>query len=139
MWFGFEEPLASMQLLNGFNSVAIVEGELIISGMTALTELKGFSSLTTLNGDIDNYLALKERFEEETGRKVSDRITTDAKVIALWVDWYLRQGDDLETAFRRADVIKPTYEWSLSVEVCRNGRHGCRRGGRHAGSESACC
>ncbi len=55
-----------------------------------------------LNGDIDNYLELKQRFEKETGRRVSDRITTDAKVIALWVDYYLRQGDDLETAFRRA-------------------------------------
>ncbi len=55
-----------------------------------------------LNGDIDNYLELKQRFEEETGRKVSDRITTDAKVIALWVDRYLRAGETLENAFRFA-------------------------------------
>jgi glucosamine--fructose-6-phosphate aminotransferase (isomerizing) len=55
-----------------------------------------------LNGDIDNYLELKQKFEEETGRKVSDRITTDAKVIALWVDHYLRRGENLEAAFRLA-------------------------------------
>jgi len=55
-----------------------------------------------LNGDIDNYLELKQRFEEASGRKVSGRITTDAKVIALWVDHYLREGDDPATAFRRA-------------------------------------
>ncbi|MEN8149654.1 MAG: SIS domain-containing protein [Planctomycetota bacterium] len=67
-----------------------------------------------LNGDIDNYLALKERFEESTGRKVSGRITTDAKVIALWIDWYLRRGDDLETAFRRAVA---DFEGSAAISM----------------------
>ncbi len=55
-----------------------------------------------LNGDIDNYLELRRRFEEETGRRIPDRITTDAKVIALWVDYHLRRGEDLTGAFRLA-------------------------------------
>ena len=67
-----------------------------------------------LNGDIDNYLELRRRFEEETGRKISDRITTDAKVIALWVDHYLREGDGLETAFRRAVA---DFEGSAAISM----------------------
>jgi len=67
-----------------------------------------------LNGDIDNYLELKRRYEEETGRKVSGRITTDAKVIALWVDYYLRQGDDLAVAFRRAVA---DFEGSAAISM----------------------
>ncbi len=55
-----------------------------------------------LNGDIDNYLALRRRFEDETGRRLPERITTDAKIIALWIDHYLRKGHDLEEAFLRA-------------------------------------
>jgi glucosamine--fructose-6-phosphate aminotransferase (isomerizing) len=55
-----------------------------------------------LNGDIDNYLELKARYERETGLRVSERITTDAKVIALWVDRYLRAGHGLREAFRLA-------------------------------------
>ena len=54
-----------------------------------------------LNGDIDNYLDLRRRYEEETGRKISDRITTDAKVIALWVDHHhFNQVDDWELNLR---------------------------------------
>ncbi|MHC4471409.1 MAG: SIS domain-containing protein [Planctomycetota bacterium] len=55
-----------------------------------------------LNGDIDNYLDLKRRFEEEDGRSISERITTDAKIISLWVDHYLRRGESLKEAFRMA-------------------------------------
>ncbi|MCU0726620.1 MAG: SIS domain-containing protein [Planctomycetes bacterium] len=55
-----------------------------------------------LNGDIDNYLELKARYEDETGLRVSERITTDAKVIALWIDRYLRAGHDLRESFRLA-------------------------------------
>jgi glucosamine--fructose-6-phosphate aminotransferase (isomerizing) len=74
-----------------------------------------------LNGDIDNYLELKERFEAESGRKVSDRITTDAKVIALWVDFHLRQGDDVATAFRKAVA---DFEGSAAITMTSDAEPG---------------
>ncbi|MGA1874432.1 MAG: SIS domain-containing protein [bacterium] len=55
-----------------------------------------------LNGDIDNYAELKETRERESGKKVSERITTDTKIIPLQVEYYLRQGHSLVEAFRRA-------------------------------------
>lgn len=55
-----------------------------------------------LNGDVDNHLEIRERWERETGRVVSPRITTDTKVIALEIERQLEQGHALEEAFRRA-------------------------------------
>ncbi len=54
-----------------------------------------------LNGDIDNYLALKA--EHEAAGSVFHRdVTTDTKVIPLQVEKYFRQGLPLEEAFRLA-------------------------------------
>lgn len=55
-----------------------------------------------LNGDVDNHLEIRDRWEAETGRCVSPRITTDTKVIALEIDRQLAAGHPLEDAFRRA-------------------------------------
>ncbi|MEW5804697.1 MAG: SIS domain-containing protein [bacterium] len=56
-----------------------------------------------LNGDIDNYAELKARWEQQYGAcRISDRITTDTKIIPLQVECYLRQGYDLTESFRRA-------------------------------------
>jgi len=56
-----------------------------------------------LNGDIDNYAELKSRWEQQNGGCcISDRITTDTKIIPLQVESYLRQGYDLTESFRRA-------------------------------------
>ncbi|RME87507.1 MAG: SIS domain-containing protein [Planctomycetota bacterium] len=55
-----------------------------------------------LNGDIDNYLSLKENLEKEMGYRISPAITTDAKIIPLEVHKYLMQGDRLDEAFRKA-------------------------------------
>ena len=56
----------------------------------------------TLNGDIDNYAQLKADWEQRVGGRISDRITTDTKIIPLQVEYYLLQGHDLTESFRRA-------------------------------------
>ncbi len=55
----------------------------------------------SLNGDIDNFLQLKEEFETQGG-KIPEEITTDTKIIPLQVEKYLRAGSSVEEAFRLA-------------------------------------
>ncbi|MCL6583624.1 MAG: SIS domain-containing protein [bacterium] len=56
-----------------------------------------------LNGDIDNYVHLRACWERENpNRCLSERITTDTKIIPLQVESYLRKGYDLAESFRRA-------------------------------------
>lgn len=55
-----------------------------------------------LNGDVDNYQALREVFRHETGLDIDHRVSTDTKIIPLQVDLYLRRGLNLEEAFRKA-------------------------------------
>jgi glutamine---fructose-6-phosphate transaminase (isomerizing) len=54
-----------------------------------------------LNGDIDNHLALKQRLGDH-GEAIPEEITTDTKIIPLLIEHYLRRGDPVEEAFRRA-------------------------------------
>ncbi|MEJ2638971.1 MAG: SIS domain-containing protein, partial [Desulfosarcinaceae bacterium] len=54
-----------------------------------------------LNGDIDNYLALKTRLEEG-GVRIPANITTDTKVIPLMIEHYMAQGHPVAEAFRLA-------------------------------------
>jgi glutamine---fructose-6-phosphate transaminase (isomerizing) len=54
-----------------------------------------------LNGDIDNYLNLRGRFESEEGLIVPE-VTTDTKIIPLQIERYLLAGYDLAESFRRA-------------------------------------
>jgi glucosamine--fructose-6-phosphate aminotransferase (isomerizing) len=55
-----------------------------------------------LNGDIDNYQDLRQRFERETGIPIPDEISTDTKIIPLQIERYLSQGNSIEEAFRLA-------------------------------------
>lgn len=55
-----------------------------------------------LNGDIDNYEALKEKYESETHRSIPSQITTDTKIIPLQVGNYYRSGHSIEESFRLA-------------------------------------
>ncbi len=55
-----------------------------------------------LNGDIDNYLALKEDFEKDTKQAIPEQITTDTKIIPLQIQKYYDRGCALEEAFRLA-------------------------------------
>ncbi len=54
-----------------------------------------------LNGDIDNYLELKERYESAYG-VIPQNITTDTKIIPLQIESYIHKGHDLIGAFRLA-------------------------------------
>ncbi len=54
-----------------------------------------------LNGDIDNYLALKKRWAA-CGETIPEEITTDTKIIPLQIEHHLAQGCDVAEAFRRA-------------------------------------
>jgi glucosamine--fructose-6-phosphate aminotransferase (isomerizing) len=54
-----------------------------------------------LNGDIDNYAALRTALE--AGREIIPReVTTDTKIIPLQIEKYLLEGHDLQEAFRRS-------------------------------------
>jgi len=55
-----------------------------------------------LNGDIDNYLSLKEEFEEETKKSIPPQMTTDTKIIPLHIQRYYDSGHPLEESFRLA-------------------------------------
>ena len=54
-----------------------------------------------LNGDIDNYLQIKENLLK-SGAVIQDDITTDTKVIPLQIQKYIQEGAPVAEAFRRA-------------------------------------
>ncbi|MBW2608203.1 MAG: SIS domain-containing protein [Deltaproteobacteria bacterium] len=54
-----------------------------------------------LNGDIDNYLELKEDFESG-GNSIHSDITSDTKIIPILIEKYLKQGHSVREAFRLA-------------------------------------
>ncbi|MBE9541251.1 MAG: SIS domain-containing protein, partial [Proteobacteria bacterium] len=55
-----------------------------------------------LNGDIDNYFTLKEKYEKDTKRSIPDEITTDTKIIPLQIQKYCNRGLPIEESFRLA-------------------------------------
>ncbi len=60
-----------------------------------------WSIQVVLNGDIDNYLPLREAIEAG-GELIAPAVTTDTKIIPLQVEKYLLAGHDLTESFRRA-------------------------------------
>ncbi|MBW1814951.1 MAG: SIS domain-containing protein, partial [Deltaproteobacteria bacterium] len=54
-----------------------------------------------LNGDIDNYLELKDEFESD-GNSIHSDITSDTKIIPIRIEKYLKQGHSVREAFRLA-------------------------------------
>lgn len=71
----------------------------------------------SLNGDIDNYFDLKERYEERYGR-INNEITTDTKIIPLQIDHYLKQGNEIEEAFRLAvNDFKGSHAISMHTDL----------------------
>jgi glucosamine--fructose-6-phosphate aminotransferase (isomerizing) len=54
-----------------------------------------------LNGDIDNYLELKQDYEQNRGLIPKD-ITTDTKIIPLQIEKYICEGHEVTEAFRLA-------------------------------------
>jgi glucosamine--fructose-6-phosphate aminotransferase (isomerizing) len=54
-----------------------------------------------LNGDIDNYRALKDDYEDRYD-KLQHEITTDTKIIPMQIERHLKTGCDLKTSFLNA-------------------------------------
>ncbi|MCW7753675.1 SIS domain-containing protein [Desulfobotulus sp. H1] len=54
-----------------------------------------------LNGDIDNYLELKKQYENRWDF-IPSEISTDTKIIPLRIEHYLREGKNIQEAFRCA-------------------------------------
>ncbi len=54
-----------------------------------------------LNGDIDNYIHLKDEYEDRYD-KIQTEITTDTKIIPMQIERHLKTGCDLTTAFLKA-------------------------------------
>jgi len=69
-----------------------------------------------LNGDIDNYQALREAREAQ-GMAIVPEVTTDTKIIPLQVESYLLAGHDLAEAFRRAVC---DFEGSHAIAMVSN-------------------
>ncbi|MBW1821487.1 MAG: glutamine--fructose-6-phosphate aminotransferase, partial [Deltaproteobacteria bacterium] len=65
-----------------------------------LTERTGIIHVC-LNGDIDNYMELKEEFESD-GNSIHSDITSDTKIIPIRIEKYLKQGQSVREAFRLA-------------------------------------
>ena len=55
-----------------------------------------------LNGDIDNYLILKEEYEKETKKTIPNQINTDTKIIPLQIQKHYELGHPIEESFRLA-------------------------------------
>jgi glucosamine--fructose-6-phosphate aminotransferase (isomerizing) len=55
-----------------------------------------------LNGDIDNYFILKEKYEKETKLSIPNQITTDTKIIPLQIQKYYDRGHPIDESFRLA-------------------------------------
>jgi len=71
------------------------------SGENGSYESKGIIH-AFLNGDIDNYLTLKEQFEKQTKTAIPRQISTDTKIIPLQIQRYYESGHPIEESFRLA-------------------------------------
>lgn len=66
-----------------------------------------------LNGDVDNFQALAQKVKLADGLSISPKITTDAKIIPVLVDYYYRRCHNLKEAF-----LKAVNEFEGSVAIC---------------------
>jgi len=70
-----------------------------------------------LNGDIDNYHELKAEYERNGG-KIHEDITTDTKIIPIQIEKYIRQGYDVQEAFRLAvNDFKGSHAISIHTDI----------------------
>ncbi len=96
---------ASNGVISGANCHPVADRGSIL----APVELPGF--LAVLNGDVDNFLELREKYEKE-GFKIRPGISTDAQVIPLLLARHFRETGNTEEAFRAA---MEEVEGSLAV------------------------
>jgi len=70
-----------------------------------------------LNGDIDNYLELKNDYERH-GCLIPEDITTDTKIIPLQIEKYINQGVEVQEAFRLAvNDFKGSHAISMHTDL----------------------
>ena len=70
-----------------------------------------------LNGDIDNYMELKNEYER-CGCLIPQNITTDTKIIPLQIEKYINQGVDVQEAFRLAvNDFKGSHAISMHTDL----------------------
>ncbi|MCP4160183.1 MAG: SIS domain-containing protein [Deltaproteobacteria bacterium] len=72
-----------------------------VDNMTTLDKKNSGIIHVSLNGDIDNYLELKEEFENNYDI-IPEELTTDTKIIPVLVEMYVKQGQSVENAFLMA-------------------------------------
>jgi glucosamine--fructose-6-phosphate aminotransferase (isomerizing) len=74
-----------------------------------------------LNGDVDNYQELLDRYIRRPGLEIDEAITTDAKIIPVVVAHHYAETGDLVAAFRRAFA---EFEGSMAIGVMAADRPG---------------
>ncbi len=77
--------------------------------------------LGVLNGDVDNYQELLDRYVRKRGLAIDESITTDAKIVPVVVGHHYRETGDLQEAFRRAFN---EFEGSMAIGVMAADRPG---------------
>jgi glucosamine--fructose-6-phosphate aminotransferase (isomerizing) len=77
--------------------------------------------VAVLNGDVDNYQELFQRYIREQGLEIDEEITTDAKIIPLVVGHHYRRTGSLEEAFRAAF---DEFEGSMAIGIMAADRPG---------------
>ncbi len=83
-----------------------------------------------LNGDIDNYLILKEEFEKEAKRSIPSQITTDTKIIPLQIQRYYDSGHPIEESFRLAvNDFKGSHAIAMHSDIAPGKIFLAQRGG----------
>lgn len=101
---------------NGMVSVANchpVDGALF-EDENSETALHDGALTAVLNGDIDNYQELFQKYVTDRGFNIDAEITTDAKIIPVVVGHYYRETGDLASAFQRAF---DEFEGSMAIGV----------------------
>ena len=123
------EPEVEIQCLghtrwasNGVVSVANCHpvDSAVTSDGTPLPDSEG-RLVACVNGDVDNYRELLERYAGSRGLDVDPAVTTDAKIVPVVVAHHVRQGDSLENAFRQA---VREFEGSLAIGLMAAERPG---------------
>jgi glutamine---fructose-6-phosphate transaminase (isomerizing) len=90
---------ASNGIISEPNCHPVDEVTLDQSGIT--TNLSGHMTTACVNGDVDNYQALKARLQSEKSHAISDNIGTDAKIVPVIFDSYLAECGSPKEAFCR--------------------------------------
>ncbi|WP_372370829.1 SIS domain-containing protein [Candidatus Uabimicrobium sp. HlEnr_7] len=80
----------------------------------SLSNCKNQGSIyTVLNGDIDNYLEIRHRYENDQ-QTISEQITTDAKIIPIVIDRFFQEDNNLDRAFCKAIKV---LNGSFAIEM----------------------